>query len=152
MKYCSKCGEKMKDDAVFCPSCGEKIASSKGKTSGKKEEPTGFEKLLDTEDTTASFSKKEIESGMVLAILSYIIALVPFLAEKKNKFVIYHAKQGMNLFIIYVIWAIVNSIFPFFPLALIGLAVTILNIIGLIYACQGKAKEVPIINKIKIIK
>ena len=28
----------------------------------------------------------------------------------------------------------------------------IISLIGLIYACQGKAKEVPVLNKIKIVK
>jgi len=57
-------------------------------------------------DATAA-SKKEIEDGKVMAILAYILAPIPYFAEKKNKFVRYHAIQGMNVFIVAVAYAIV---------------------------------------------
>jgi len=38
------------------------------------------------------------------------------------------------------------------PMATIGIILTILSIIGIINVCKGKAKELPLINKIKIIK
>ena len=38
------------------------------------------------------------------------------------------------------------------PLSLIGLCITALAIIGIVNVCQGKAKELPIIGKYKIIK
>ena len=38
------------------------------------------------------------------------------------------------------------------PIDLIELMFGVLSIVGLIYACQGKAKELPILGKVKIIK
>ena len=36
-----------------------------------------------------------------MGIIAYfsLLALIPYFCEKKNKFVVYHAKQGMNLLI-----------------------------------------------------
>lgn len=129
----------------------------------------------------AEYDKKEIESGKGMAVLSYIIALIPYFAEKKNKFVRFHAVQGMNILIIAVAWsflsmiinAVVNAIFCstgygywystcwytfgvedviYWVTNLITLGIGILDIVGLVYAATGKAKEVPILGKIKIIK
>ena len=136
------------------------------------------------EDSTSNFEKKDIESGKAMGVLSYIIPLIPFFAEKKNKFVVYHAKQGMNLLIVSIAYTILYAILtsvvkvngdcgygylgdfaqslgitcevtPWWitwPLNIIGLGITILVIMGIVYVCQGKVKELPIINKIKIFK
>ena len=83
----------------------------------------------------------------------------------------------MNLLIIWVIYTIVDNLLslvkvkdvvidfgtargikmitPFWisiPMGIIGAIIAILSIIGIVYVCEGKAKELPIINKIKIIK
>jgi uncharacterized membrane protein len=123
---------------------------------------------------TAKFDKSEIESGKGMAILSYIIALIPFFAEKKNKYVRYHAVQGMNILIVAVAWVVLSTIISnliYMALCgtslwgclssvsivgiiinLVSLAIGVLNIIGLVYAATGQAKEVPLLGKVKIIK
>ena len=118
----------------------------------------------DVKDETELFDKKDIESGKLMGILSYIgiLCLIPYFAEKNNKFVVYHAKQGLNLFILEVIASFavralsVVLLFLFFIGGLIAFAVSLLSfalsIIGIINVCNGKARELPIINKFKIIK
>lgn len=120
--------------------------------------------INEVKDDSKKFNKTDKEEGKGMAILSYIgpLALIPFLVEKKNKFVIYHAKQGMNLMILELILGVVTPIacIILFLLAglvalisgTIGLLFTILSIIGIINVCNGEAKELPIINKIKLIK
>ena len=121
--------------------------------------------LDDVKDETDSFDKKDIESGKVMAILSYlgILVLIPYFAEKNNKYVAYHAKQGLNLFIIEIIASFAFSILSvifwlilFFIVPLLGAALSLaslgLTIIGIVNVCNGKAKELPVINKFKIIK
>ena len=128
--------------------------------------------LNDVKDESKSFDKKEIESGKGMAILSYILPFIPYFAEKDNKYVRYHAVQGMNLLIIAILTSIIKvngscgswygydlgnycRITPWWitlPLSLIGLCITILCIIGIINVCNGKAKELPIVNKFKILK
>lgn len=126
------------------------------------------------QDSTNDFTKEEIEDGKGMGILSYIIPIIPFFAEKKNKFVVYHAKQGMNLLILAIAYSIIYSVLtsvikvrgsgywgvyytvtPWwvtFPLSIIGLCISILCIMGIVNVCKGKAKELPIVNKIKIFK
>lgn len=129
----------------------------------------------------ASITREEINQGKSMAILAYILAPIPYFAEKKNKFVRFHAVQGMNILIVavaywliqYFILGIVSNIsvgscaagnivscygsfgvvgvFSFI-FSLIGLAIFALDIVGLVYAAQGLTKEVPILGKIKIIK
>ncbi len=123
--------------------------------------------------------KKEIEDGKAMAIVAYIVAPVPYFAEKENKFVRFHAIQGMNIFIVAVGFLIlswiVNSIvadncarsivsgvgggcggflvsFINLIFSLVGLGIVAISVMGIIYAAQGKKKELPIFDKIKFIK
>jgi uncharacterized membrane protein len=139
-----------------------------------------FEKIMDTEDKSKDFNKKEMISGKGMAILSYIIPFIPYFAEKENKYVRYHARQGMDLLLIAIIYSIVYNILtslikvrtscgswfgynlgnyckttPWWitlPLGLVGLCISIIAIIGIINAAKGKAKELPVVNKFKVFK
>lgn len=141
---------------------------------------TAKEVFTDVKDETKKMSDKEISEGKGLAILSYfgILSLIPYFVEKKNKFTRFHAVQGLNLFIIEAIYGIIATILrsvikvnrcgawgeflgsycrvtPWWvtlPLSLISLCFLALAIVGIVYACQGKAKELPVLNKAKIIK
>lgn len=127
-------------------------------------------------------TKEEIREGKGLAVVSYLIAPISYFAgDKKNKFIRFHAIQGMNIFItalicMAVVWivdgiigaitigSLITSnyggalgsfgIFSFVNLifGLVGLAIVIIDILGIVYAAQGLTKEVPIFNKFKIIK
>ena len=83
--------------------------------------------------------------------------------ENKSKWVKYHAIQGMNLFIIYIILTLAVSVINSLLLWPFGFLKTILrttlivfisifSIIGIINVCNNKAKELPLINKFKLIK
>jgi len=113
-----------------------------------------------------NFEKKDIESGKAMAILSYILPFIPFFAEKNNKWVRFHAVQGMNLLIIVIainiifsilyriIWSISWRLWGIIGLisSAINIGITVLCVIGIVNVCQEKANELPLINKIKIIK
>lgn len=117
-----------------------------------------------------TFTKKEVQDGKIMAILSYIgiLALIPYFAEKNNKYVIEHAKRGMNLFLLEVIIGVgLTCLAGFFAITIIFIGVTILiglvewvagilaliiSIIGIVNACNGEVKDLPIIGKIRIIK
>ena len=120
--------------------------------------------INDVKDDSKSFAKKDIESGKVMGILCYIgiLVLIPYFTEKNNKYVLYHVKQGLNLFIweiiggiavgiiaalLWRLWIITNIIDTVF-----GLAILALSLIGIVNVCNGKAKELPIVNKFKFIK
>jgi len=112
------------------------------------------------------FSKEEMEKGKGMAILSYIIPLIPYFAEKENKWVRFHSVQGMNLLIIAVavnvifsilfsmlwtiswrLWGILSTLS-----SVINIGVAVLCVIGIVNVCKEQAKELPLISKIKIIK
>lgn len=95
---------------------------------------------------------QEIDDGKVFAILGYIISIlciVP-LIQRDNAFSLYHAKQVLLLIIACVVLIVVNVI----PCAgqitsQIGfLVIFVLDIIGLVYACKGEAKPIPVIGKL----
>ena len=48
-------------------------------------------KIMDTNDSTKNFTKKDIEDNKGMAVLSYILAPIPYFASKKSKWVKYHA-------------------------------------------------------------
>lgn len=117
--------------------------------------------INDVKDDSNSFDKKDVENGKGMGILSYLgfLCLIPYLTEKNNKFVIYHAKQGLNLFICEVITALVISIISTILWRvgsllsdILGLVAFLLSVLGIVNVINGKAKELPIINKFKIIK
>lgn len=50
--------------------------------------------------TPADFSKEDIISGKMYAVLSYlsVLCIVPLILKKNNAFVLSHGKQGLVLF------------------------------------------------------
>lgn len=126
------------------------------------------------QDKTADYSKEEIENGKLMALLSYIgiLALIPYFAEKENKYVRFHAIQGLNLLIINLVVsaasfvvAIVATILFIIPIigwilgfllylviGLVPVGLLVISILGVVYSLQGNAKELPIVNQIKFIK
>ena len=109
---------------------------------------------------TTDQPKSEAESGRLLGILSYIgiLCLIPYFTEKNNSFVVFHAKQGLNLFIFeiicYVGIQVVARIIPMlgFLTKLIELGILVFSVIGIVYVCQSEKKELPLISEIKFIK
>jgi uncharacterized membrane protein len=184
MAVCKECGKETKTKAKFCPSCGTEFGTTKKKETPKTEEigeviKDKVEKVLDTEDSTKEYEKKDAKDNLAMALLSYLgfLVLIPYFLEKNSKFVRYHAVQGMNLLVIWVGYSVLSGLLglikvtksitywgyvygtmkitPWWinvPVYLLGSAIGILAIIGIVYVCQGKAKELPIINKLKIFK
>lgn len=193
MKKCSKCNTEFDDKAMYCSNCGEKLKKIK-KTSKKEEKKEdkkekdffnkigdNIEKILDTEDSSKEYNDEDIDSYRGLAALSYIgpLALIPYFKGKDHKYAYYHAVQGMNLFIIWILYTVFAIAFyqikvnkscsyifgkvlskcvsttPWWirlPFGIVGFTLLILSVIGIIYALLGKAKKLPLIDKINIIK
>ena len=106
-------------------------------------------------DTTAAYDQADINANKVMAILAYIgiLVLIPLFAAKDSKFARFHTNQGLLLFIVAIIASVISRIHVIgFIGALIGFITFIFAIIGIVYAAQGKAKELPFIGKYKILK
>lgn len=105
---------------------------------------------------TEGYSAQDVSGNKGMALLSYlgILAFIPYVSEKNNKWVRFHAVQGVNLFLISLIGGFVSFV-PFvgwLAAPVIGLGTTILAILGIVSVCNGEAKELPIVSNFKFIK
>ena len=57
--------------------------------------------ILNTPDTTASYSQQDIDQNKIMGILSYfgILVLIPIFAAKESPFARFHANQGLVLLV-----------------------------------------------------
>ena len=170
MKKCINCGAELADDAVKCTSCGaEQDASSAGNGTNKnfdqgenlgKKISDEFNKFNSTKETTSEYDASDIENNKVYAILSYIgiLFLVGLIAAPKSKFARFHVNQGLVLFIAEVLLGVVSGIVSFIPVVstVVG---TLAGLLSLVYLCigiyntaSGRAKELPLIGGISLIK
>ncbi|MDO8513751.1 MAG: hypothetical protein Q7S37_04580 [bacterium] len=115
--------------------------------SAPKTKPEEPKKTLAPKPTTGS---SDVEENKALAAISYIgiLFIIPMAIKKDSAFAMYHAKQGMILFIFEVIIYALNWM-PFFGDFLYwigGLLAFVLFIIGLINALNGQTKPLPVIG------
>ena len=117
----------------------------------------------DTADSTGDFDQQDIQNNKIMGILAYIswLVLIPLFAAKESKFARFHCNQGVVLAVAEIIAVIVLSILDGLPLigwifsiagSLLGLVCFLFAVLGIINAANGKAKELPIIGKFKILK
>jgi uncharacterized membrane protein len=160
MAFCPKCGAQIEDGVKVCPTCGENLEV-------KDDVAAKVTELTNTADITDTLDPNDIQNNKVMAILAYLswLVLIPLFAAKDSAFARFHVKQGLLLaiceVIVAVVFAILNailgSILPVLLLVtgiinwIINIIFFVLSIIGIINAAQGKAKELPIIGKIKIL-
>ena len=176
MKFCGKCGTQIEDNVKFCPGCGAP-AEQPAQQAQPQQTPLpqqnqnnfnqAFQNLNNTADTTAEFDQNDINTNKGMAILAYFgpLVFIPMFAAKQSKFARYHSNQGLLLLIAAVAWSIVYGIINAILLAiswrlytissiigLLSIVFFVLFIIGIINASNGRAKELPIIGKFKILK
>jgi len=102
-----------------------------------------------------------------MGILAYLglLCFIPMFAAKGSKFARFHVNQGLVLLIACVGWAVASSIINAIILAiswrlyfltsiisLLSVVFLVLAIIGIANAANGRAKELPVIGKFKILK
>ena len=107
----------------------------------------------------AQYTPEEAQNGKTMAILSYIgfLSLIAYFGNdrKTNRFVNYHATQGINIFLISIIGGVVSGFIPIIGALIasaLSLFIMVISIMGIVDACNGNAKELPLISKIKLIK
>ena len=159
MAFCPKCGAQVEDGVKACPSCGANL-EEKVDVSAKVTE------LTNTADITETLDPNDIQNNKVMAILAYLswLVLSPLFAAKDSAFARFHVKQGLLLaiceIIVAVVFTILNTILGQIFIVWVILAIIqwiinigffVLSIMGIINAAQGKAKELPIVGKIKIL-
>ena len=153
MLTCKQCGTQVEDGVMNCTNCGAPIEAPV-----QQNQPIDlsekFNEFNNTADTTSEYDAQDIEKNKVMAVLAYILFFIPLLAAKDSKFARFHTNQGLVLFLGGIIASVV-AVIPVIgwivaPIA--GLVITVLAIIGILNALNGKAKELPVIGKFKILK
>ena len=167
-KFCDTCGASVDGTA--------KAAGAGAQTTGKAEEK--IKEFTKTENRTAEFDADDIAKNKVLSLFSYlgILLLIPLFAAKNSKFARFHINQGLTLFLtgsaLDLIWNILSKVIGIvrysFPgmafywvgtvlnvivsivFGLIGIAFIVLMIIGIVNACSGKAKTLPVLGNLHL--
>ena len=117
----------------------------------EEEKNAGMDKNETEEGAGQNKNEKEKNTGM--AIVAYIIFFIPLLTDAKDdKFVKYHVRQGLMIFIAWIALSILGMIIyiPFiswFIIMILRLGVFILMIMGIMNAAQGEKKPLPLIGK-----
>lgn len=137
-------------------------------------QPNFFQKLNDTPDTTMEYDPQDIANNKAMAVLAYlgILVLIPWFAAPQSRFARFHAKQGITLFLVDIAYSVIAALlsliqtphyYYFFEymatpwyidllIFIIAIPIIVLTIMGIVNAVKGRAKELPIIGKIKIVK
>ncbi|HHT50002.1 MAG TPA: hypothetical protein GXZ78_00820 [Eubacteriaceae bacterium] len=116
---------------------------------------TDLKSTLNTQEKIPTFDNEDVEKNKVMAGLAYIIFFLPLIACPESAFGRFHANQGLLLFIFGVVGTFVLGFIPIIGwilLPVLGLLTFAIGIMGLINGLNGKAKELPIIGKFRIIK
>ena len=100
------------------------------------------------------FSPEDIEKNKTMAGLSYLLFFLPLVACPDSAFGRFHANQSLVLIIFGIVGSVILGFIPilgwilliFYPLVILAL-----GIYGLINGLNGKATELPVIGKIKIL-
>ncbi len=168
MPFCRQCGMELKEGVRFCPGCGtpvEEPAQTTQQNNASKD--NGFAAAFNTADTTAQFAPADVEKNKAMGVLAYLswLVLIPIFAAKDSKFARFHANQGLVLLIAEAIFGVARWVLSEILLAiswslyfvtviisLLGLVFLALSIIGIVNAATGKAKELPVIGQIRILK
>lgn len=169
MSLCKKCGHNVPEDSQFCPNCGAPVSAA-------DEFVEYVRQWNETDDTTSQFDPTDIQRNKGMAVVSYlgILVVIPILAASRSRFARFHANQGLVLLIFSAAYGIVRSIamgilwlvmggwatWPFNiayhivngATSLVGVLFFIFMILGIVNAAKGRAKELPVIGKIRILK
>lgn len=178
MAFCTNCGAQLEEGATTCPACGKETgapAAAQPAQNAANDFVASVQNLNNTADTTAEYSQTDIVSGKGMSVLAYlgILCLIPLFAAKANRFVQFHVRQGFTLMLaeaaLYIVNLLAGAVFarrlygfvvgyawPYYIFSIscwIGMVLaTVLAVIGIVNACRGRAKELPITGKIKILK
>jgi len=101
------------------------------------------------------FETEDIEKNKTVSALAYLIFFLPLIACSESAFGKFHANQALVLLIFNVIGNVVFRFIPFVGgilYTLWSIAMLALILFGLINTLNGKALELPVIGKIRLIK
>lgn len=102
--------------------------------------------------TKEVFTKEDIEKNKTIAMVAYLLFFLPLIADKDSKFGKFHANQGLNLLLTSILGGIIISIILPFISWVWTITVIVFMVIGAKGAYEGKAEELPLIGKYRLLK
>lgn len=180
MAFCGNCGTQVQNGALFCQACGQAMAAPGAAPAQPVQQPGAQEQVYRPPVVPGAPQQADIrdaQENKTMAWLSYLLFFIPLLtgAHKRSPFVRFHANQGTVLFlfslacslVLGILSAIVTGIFSasLHVRALLavssiwgiiwlvyGIGVTILAVVGIIHAANGRMQPLPLIGRIHIIR
>ena len=166
---CNKCGAQIPADNSFCGKCGAQCGNNSGSAQnfGNSGKQTDFKGV----DYSASFAQDDIEANKIVSLFAYILFFIPLIVAPNSKYARFHVNQGLILFIIGIINSTLQGIFGFWNIGrwiwesgwsfnaspflvvfnLLGVALLAAMIYGIVNALNGKAAEIPLVGKFRIL-
>ena len=119
--------------------------------------------LSNTPDDTERYDQQDIQKNKGMGVLAYLswLIIIPLLAAKDSPYARYHCNQGLVLAIAESLCWILSRALGWIPLIgwvirvacwILDIAFLVLAIRGIVNAATGKAKELPIIGSIRLLK
>lgn len=94
---------------------------------------------------------KDIDENKLVAAIGYlgILCLIPLLGKKNSAFCQFHGKQGLVIFIVWLVLWVCNIVPVLGQLVwLVGsLVLLVLVILGMVHALNGEEWELPVLGK-----
>lgn len=109
-------------------------------------------KESENKDTEMSFPLIDIAmKHKILATLSYlsILVLIPLIFGRKIEYIRYHARQGVALLGLWIVFTF-SFYIPFLPWA-IAILIILETIVGLVHVFKHRQKRLPLIGKMALI-
>lgn len=160
---CEKCGATLTDGAKFCDKCGASTGAAANNTAQAAPQAAPqpvpvAAPAVDPFDHTAEYDAKDISENKVIALCPYVFSvlgvIVALLATRESRYVAFHAKQALKIYVCYALATFVNVV----PLlgqiayAVISVLVVIAIIAGFFNVCNGKAKEAMFVRGLGFLK
>ena len=130
MAFCKNCGANIPEGDKFCPNCGTSV-----------------------ENKVAAQEHPEIEAAdrertkylAALCYLNFLFGIIGLLAEPQSKFIRFHLNQVLVLNILSIICALICivPIIGWIVGFVGGIVILVFTIMGLVRACKGVTKELP---------
>lgn len=120
----------------------------------------------DTADETGGIDPVDIQKNKVMGGLAYFLFFLPLIACPESKYGRFHANQGLAYLFLWIAGVIVRGILSSvlysitwrlywvssIVSAIIWLPILAVGIIGLVNGFSGKAKKLPVVGKMRMIK
>ena len=146
--------ESVKDKAQDVFNDAKEGAAAAFATAKEKAQSTVEDIKKEIDDYSDEMDPDDVNKNKLMAVLAYIgpLVIIPILVAKDSKFAKFHANQGLILFLIALVCSLLTKLKLIgWLFSVCGAVVFILAVVGIIYACQGKAKELPVVGNWKIL-